>query len=134
VRIIGRWPELGKLPPAVGAGGDGPAALDGGPAAVLTLGHLRLRRAVGFARASAKAERDAVTNPAAVIATGLARPPRFVGTFSVWREVAAMREYAAGTGGGHLAAAREHAANPFHHASAFVRFRPYDEHGSWVRP
>src|SRR5688500_8773115 len=54
-----------------------------GPAVVLTLGRLRLRRAVAFLRASAGAEAAAVVAPGARWATALARPP-FVATCSLW--------------------------------------------------
>lgn len=102
------------------------------PVAVLTLGRLRLRRAVPFLRASAAAEGQAVADPAVLASTGLARPPRLVATFSLWRTAAAMRAYATGrSGGGHIAASRAHHARPFHHESMFARFRPYAAQGEW---
>lgn len=102
------------------------------PVAVLTLGQLRLRRVRPFLRASARAEGEAVADPGLLASTGLARPPRMVATFSLWRNVAAMRDYARGrAGGAHPAATKEHRAEPFHHESAFVRFRPYASKGSW---
>ena len=101
------------------------------PVAVLTLGRLRLRRIAAFRRSAAPAEREAIDDPALLAGTGLARPPRLVATFSLWRSAAAMREYATGGGGNHRAAVQAHAAQPFHHESAFVRFRPYASRGSW---
>lgn len=102
------------------------------PAAVLTIGHLRLTQAVRFLRASAKAEEQAVTDPALLASTGLTRPPRLVATFSLWRSAAAMRAYARGDGDTrHRDASRAHAARPFHHDAAFIRFRPYAAEGSW---
>ena len=67
-----------------------------------------------------------------VASTGLARlaRPRLVSTFSIWRSAAAMREYAFGRDGSHQAAVRADRARPFHHESAFVRFRPYASQGS----
>jgi hypothetical protein len=92
----------------------------------------RWTQTVRFLRASAAAERLAVGDPAVLASTGLARPPALVATFSLWQSVAAMRAYA---GGGndpaHRDAVRAHAARPFHHESAFVRFRPYRAEGSW---
>jgi hypothetical protein len=65
-------------------------------------------------------------------ATALARPPRLVATFSLWRTAASMRAYAYGeTGEAHRDASRAHGARPFHHESAFVRFRPYAALGAW---
>jgi hypothetical protein len=61
--------------------------------------------------------------------TGIARPPSFVCTFSVWSDIAAMRAYV--ERGAHRTAIEAHARRPFHRASAFLRFRPYDERGTW---
>jgi hypothetical protein len=102
------------------------------PAAVLTIGHLRLTQAVRFLRASAKAEAQAIADPALLASTGLARPPRLVATFSLWRTAAEMRAYARGDADArHRDASRAHAARPFHRESAFIRFRPYAAEGSW---
>lgn len=127
VRAVGAWPQLGDLPRTERPVGDGPLA-------VLTLGHLRMPRAVAFLQASAKAEADALTSPSLVLATGLARPPRLVVTFSVWRDVRSMRDYAERRTGGHRSAATAHAAQPFHSASAFIRFRIREEIGTWEHP
>ncbi|HEY5053128.1 MAG TPA: hypothetical protein VII45_06930 [Solirubrobacterales bacterium] len=102
------------------------------PVAVLTIGQLRLRRAGPFLKASARAEGEALADPAMLASTGLARPPRMVATFSIWRDVEGMREYARGRrDGAHPAATAEHRAKSFHHESAFIRFRPYATQGSW---
>ena len=98
---------------------------------MLTLGRPRLGRAVPFLRTSAPAERAAAGNPAVLASTALARPMRFVSTFSLWRSAAARREYAHSGDGAHQAAVRADRARPFHHESAFVRFRPYASRGSW---
>jgi len=124
-RIVGAWPPLGDVAETLEAG------TDEGPAAVLTLGRLRLRRALPFLRASAGAERDALASPDLLLSTGLARPPRLVATFSVWRDVPTMRAYVDREGGGHRTATGAHGAEPFHHASAFIRFRAYDQVGAW---
>jgi hypothetical protein len=102
------------------------------PAVVLTLGRLRLSQAHRFLRASAAAESLALREPALLASTGLARPPSLVATFSVWRSTAGMRAYAEGHAGrAHAAAVKAQAARPFHHESAFVRFRPYAAQGQW---
>jgi hypothetical protein len=123
---VGSWPWLPRLPATGELGGDGE------PVAVLTLGHLRFSQTLRFLRASTAAEGLAVRDPALLAGTALARPPRLVATFSVWRSTSAMRAFAQGESGpGHLAAIRAHAVNPFHHESAFVRFRPYAAAGEW---
>jgi hypothetical protein len=102
------------------------------PVAVLTLGRLRKSQALRFLRASAAAEALAVSDPAVLASTGLARPPGVLATFSLWETVAAMRDYAQGKGGdGHAAASRAHKLKPFHSESLFARFRPYRSQGSW---
>ncbi len=126
LHVYGKWPRLPGLPEGeVEVGSDEPVA-------VLTLGRPRLRRLPAFLKASAGAEAEAVTNPDVLALTGLARPPRLVATFSLWRNVETMRAYARGrSDGGHPTATRADRANPFHHESAFIRFRPYASQGSW---
>jgi hypothetical protein len=125
-RIFGAWPQLCGL-----LGEEQP--MDAAePAAVLTLGRLRLSQSLRFARTSARAEGLAAADPGLLAGTGLARPPALVATFSLWRSTDAMRAYAhGGPGPQHLAAVRAHAARPFHQHSAFIRFRPYAAEGSW---
>ncbi|HXB64093.1 MAG TPA: hypothetical protein VNV42_04350 [Solirubrobacteraceae bacterium] len=124
--VFGSWARLPGLPER-----EQPMD-DEEPAAVLTIGRLRLAQALRFLRASAAAEELAVGDPALLASTGLARPPRLLGTFSLWRTTAAMRAYASGRADPrHNAAAREHRDRPFHSESAFVRFRPYAARGSW---
>jgi hypothetical protein len=125
LRVFGAWAGLSGLPPR---------ALpvdDEEPVAVLTLGRLRLRRTAAFRASAAPAERDAIDHPALLAGTGLARPPRLVATFSLWRGAGAMRAYASAAGGTHRAAVQADRARPFHHESAFVRFRPYASEGEW---
>jgi hypothetical protein len=57
----------------------------GGPTAVVTIGKLRVSRAVPFFQASARAERHVVGAPGLLWATGLANVvDRVVSTFSLW--------------------------------------------------
>lgn len=127
LRCFGSWAGLSGLPAK-----EIPVD-DDEPVVVLTLGRQRLLRMRPFLKASAPAERGAVGNPAAVAVTGLARPalPRLVSTFSIWRSAAEMREYAFDRSGAHQAAVKADRARPFHHESAFIRFRPYASQGSW---
>jgi hypothetical protein len=103
-----------------------------GPAVVLTLGRLRLPRAVAFLRASARAEGAVLAAPGLRWATGFARPPT-VATCSLWDSTRALVTYAYGARDpGHpdaIAADAADAARAFHHRSAFVRFRPYHVEG-----
>jgi hypothetical protein len=125
VRLFGFWPGMPGLPKREQAIGDEE------PVAVLTLGRPRLGRAGPFLKTSAPAEHAAVAHPAVLASTALAKPPRLVSTFSLWRSAAEMREYASGKDGPHQAAVRADQARPFHHESAFVRFRPYASQGTW---
>ncbi|MBA3807863.1 MAG: spheroidene monooxygenase [Solirubrobacterales bacterium] len=126
LRISGAWSDLPGLP-------DQEEAVNGDePVAVLTIAHTRLRRIVPFLRTSHRAERQAVEDPAMLAGTALALPPRLVATFSLWRSAVAMRAYAQGVSGQqHRNAMRANTAQPFHHESAFIRFRPYAPKGLW---
>ncbi|MGW1378214.1 spheroidene monooxygenase [Streptomyces sp. NPDC002446] len=126
VRISGSWRPM----PVEAEPG---AAMDeeDGPVAVLTLGQLRLRRALPFLRANSRAAGRAAADPSLMASVALARPPRFVGTFSVWQSLSAMRRYAYGSARPeHKEAVREHQAKPFHHEAAFLRCRPYGAQGT----
>jgi hypothetical protein len=125
LRVFGAWAGLPGLPARAL-----PVA-DEEPVGILTLGRLRLRRLPAFRRAAGPAEAAAIDDPALLAGIGLARPPRLVATFSLWRSSAAMRKYATGAGGSHRAAVEADRERPFHHESAFVRFRPYASEGRW---
>lgn len=127
LRCFGSWAPMPGLPDR-----ELPVA-DEEPVAVLTLGRVRLLRMRPFLQSAAPAERDAVADPALLASAGFGRlaRPRLVSTFSIWRSAAAMREYAADNAGTHQAAVRADRAWPFHHESAFVRFRPYASQGEW---
>ena len=125
-RIVGAWPDMPGLPTQE-------EPMDGHePAAVLTLGRPRLLRFPPFARTSRPAEKLARDHPGLAKGTAAARLPRFVATFSIWRTVSEMRDYALGRPDpAHLNAIKRDRANTFHHQEAFVRFRPYASSGSW---
>lgn len=127
LRCFGSWAGMPGLPSR-----ELPVE-DDEPVVALTLGRLRIGRARPFLGSATPAEREAVANPAVVASTGFARPalPPLVSTFTIWRSAAEMREYAFGKDGTHQAAVRADRATPFHHESAFVRFRPYASEGSW---
>ena len=97
---------------------------------VLTLGRLRLSQAARFVRATARAERTLLSEPALLLSVGLARPP-FLATFSLWRDLAGMQDYAYRAGGGHAEVSAAHHVEPFHSEAAFVRLRPTRSTGTW---
>ncbi|MFD8545056.1 spheroidene monooxygenase [Streptomyces sp. NPDC059649] len=104
---------------------------DATPVAVLTLGQLRLRRALPFLRANSRAAGRAAADPALLASLALARPPRFVSTFSIWQSVDAMRRYAYGSAQpDHKAAIQAHQTAPFHHEAGFIRCLPYAAQGT----
>jgi hypothetical protein len=125
-RASGAWSELPEL-----AGVSGHMD-DDEPAAVITLGRLRLTQAVRFLRANGPAADLAASDPAVLARTALARPPHLVATFSLWRTVKEMRDYAYGAKDqAHRNVIRAQEAKPFHHESTFIRFRPYAARGTW---
>jgi hypothetical protein len=123
LRAFGSWPGLdADVPRARAVPHDGPAA-------VLTLGRFKWRRAVPFLRTSRKAELAVVDAPGLLWATGMARPP-FVATCSLWESSDALSDYAYGDAGDpHPGAIAADRAKPFHHREAFIRFRPYASEG-----
>ncbi len=127
IHCFGSWAGMEELKTASLPTGDEE------PVAALTLGRLRIARTRDFLRAARPTERDAVDNPAVAAITGFGRitPPRLVSTFTIWRSLAAMREYAFGKDGSHQAAVKVDRAHPFHRESAFIRFRPYASEGTW---
>lgn len=126
LRAYGAWPSL------PGLGEPEQPVADDEPVAVITLGRLRLSRVRPFLQASRPAEEQVVREPGVLLTSALARPPRIVSTFSVWRTAREMRDYAVGRSGtAHLQATRAHQAEPFHHESVFARFRPFAARGRW---
>jgi hypothetical protein len=100
-----------------------------GPAAVLTLGRVKAHRVVPFFRTSAKAEGAVLGAPGLIWATGMAKPP-FVATCSLWESSDTLQGYAyGGAMPEHPGAIAVDHAHPFHHQSAFIRFRPYGSEG-----
>ena len=124
LRAWGSWPGLpDDLPRRRDVDHDGPAA-------VLTLGRLRLTQAPRFLRTSNRAENSVRAAPGLVWATGMARPP-FVSTCSLWESTEALSAYAYDTADpAHPDAIAADRAKPFHHEEAFIRFRPYASQGS----
>lgn len=125
LRVSGAWPAMPGLP-------DRQLPVeDDEPVVVLTLGRPRLTRIRPFLRSAGPAEEEVVAAPGLLASIGLARPPRLVSTFSLWRSAAAMRDYSYREAGTHMAAVKADRERPFHHESAFIRFRPYRSEGKW---
>lgn len=125
LRVFGAWPGLSGLP-------ERPLPVDDDePVVVITLGRVKPWRVRPFLRASAPAERDAIAEPGLLAATGFARLPNLVSTFSLWRTSAEMRKYANSRDGSHRLAVASDRERPFHFRSAFIRFRPLATRGQW---
>ena len=118
-------PEAGGHFPGVPADLPTGPVDDDRPVAVLTIGLLRLGRAVPFLRASNRAERQVHAAPGLLWASGLANlfGPPVVATLSLWESGAQAQAYARSTSG-HSRAMQEDGRRTFHHAGSFVRFRP----------
>jgi hypothetical protein len=123
IRLYGSWPGAPEV------GSDRATQYDG-PAIVFTLGRFRVSQLPRFLKASGEAEAGAVVSPGLVWGTALARPP-FVATCSIWSSSRAINSYAySGSEPGHPEAIEAQRRKDFHKYSAFIRFRPYDVHGS----
>jgi hypothetical protein len=106
------------------------------PIVAVTLARLKLRELPRFLRWGRPVERMIASHPAAVFSTGAQRPPNTFSTFSIWRTVREMTDMVHGRGDGpdahvHQAAIAEQRRQDFHYESAFMRFRPLSEHGTW---
>ena len=117
LRAWGNWPGLPEgLPRSRTASGDGPVL-------VLTLARTRMSQLLRFLAASLPAERAAQEAPGFLWGTALTRPPLFA-TCSIWDNAEAAASYAYGRSGpAHPGAIAADRAKPFHHRSAFARFR-----------
>jgi hypothetical protein len=123
LRAFGTWPGLPEDVPK-------PRTVEHeGPAAVITIARFRWSRVIKFFRTNAAAEASVLEAPGMLWAVAFGRPP-FVATCSLWESADALREYAYGeTSAGHPDAITANRTTPFHHQSAFIRFRPYASHG-----
>lgn len=119
LRAWGSWPGLPPETPTT-------RSVDHeGPAVVVTLARTRMSQLVRFLRTSGPAEKAAAEAPGLSWGTALARPP-FFATVSVWESSKALSTYAYGRRQPeHPHAIDVDRAKPFHHQSAFIRFRPY---------
>jgi len=123
LRRWGSWPGLDESVPT------DRATPHDGTAVVVTLARTRMSQLPRFLRTSEKAERAAVESPGLLWGTALARPPYFA-TVSVWDGTRSLSTYAYGRRDPrHAEAIEVDQGKPFHHLSAFIRFRPYRSTG-----
>jgi hypothetical protein len=106
------------------------------PIVAVTIARMKPRELPRFLRWGKPVERMIASHPAAVFSTGLQRPPNTISTFSIWRTVREMTDMVHGRGGlpnahVHHVAMVEQRRRDFHYESAFMRFRPLSEHGTW---
>nr|MDT0658675.1 hypothetical protein [Micromonospora sp. DSM 115978] len=130
LRRYGEVSALAGLP--VRAGGWDPQE----PIVAVTLARLKLPELPRFLRWGRPVEHLVVGHPGTTFATAAIRPPHTFSTFTVWRSVREMTDMVHGRGAvpqdrAHAVAMAEQHRRDFHHESAFMRFRPLSEHGTW---
>lgn len=108
-----------------------PARRAGGPVAIITRADVKLRawrsfRSVGPAVST---ELQAAAGLLAVVGIGEA-PVGCLGTFSVWRDLAAANDFAR-TGPHHTDTVRRTRTEGWYREELFARFEPYASTGSW---
>jgi hypothetical protein len=124
-RSIGQLPGLPELPRRERPTGDQPVA-------AITCGRVRANKFLPFIQAAGAAEREAASHPGFVEGLTLLRPPLIIGTFSLWRNATAMRQYTVGSyPGGHKEAMNKDKEQHFNHEMFFSRFVPYGSQGQW---
>lgn len=106
------------------------------PIVAVTLARLKLPELPRFLKWGRPVERLVARHPGTTFATAAIRPPRTFSTFTIWRSVAAMTDMVHGRSDvpqahTHAVAMAEQHRRDFHHESAFMRFRPLSEHGTW---
>ncbi len=130
LRRYGQLAALPDLPPRAGRSDQEE------PTVAVTLARLKLPEFFRFLRWGRPVERLVANHPGTTFATAAIRPPRTFSTFSVWRTVREMTDMVHGHSDvpeahTHAVAMAEQHRKDFHHESAFMRFRPLSEHGTW---
>lgn len=124
-RSIGLLPGLPELPRQEKPTGDNPVA-------ALTMATVRAGKFLPFAQAAGAAEREAAYHPGFLEGWNLLRPPLVVGTLTLWRDSAQMRDYVHGSRpGGHARAMDTDRRKQFHREMFFSRYIAYDARGQW---
>jgi hypothetical protein len=106
------------------------------PVVAVILARLKLPELSRFLKWGRPVERLVARHPGTTFATAAIRPPRTFSTFTIWRSVRAMTDMVHGRSAvpqahTHAVAMAEQHRRDFHHESAFMRFRPLSEHGTW---
>ena len=130
LRRYGQVAALSDLPPRAGRWDPDE------PVVAVTLARLKLPELSRFLRWGRPVERLVAAHPGTTFATAAIRPPRTFSTFSIWRTVREMTDMVHGRSDvpeahTHAVAMTEQRRKDFHHESAFMRFRPLSEHGTW---
>lgn len=133
LEFLRRWGSLdtlGALPQRAGTW-----SLDE-PVVAVTLARMRMTQIPRFLHWGRPVERLVRDHPGTTLALAATRPPRTVGTFTVWRSVREMAEMVSGRSEvagpeRHRAAMAERDRRPFHHQFTTLRFRPLAELGTW---
>lgn len=106
------------------------------PIVAVTLARLKLPELPRFLKWGRPVERLVASHPGTTFATAAVRPPSTFSTFTIWRSVRAMTDMVHGRSAvpqahTHAVAMVEQHRRDFHYESAFMRFRPLSEHGTW---
>ncbi|MGF1554478.1 MAG: spheroidene monooxygenase [Paracoccaceae bacterium] len=125
VTASGRWGGMAPFEPATDA------SPEGEPIAVLTRGTIRPRAAMGFWRSVPAINRQIAADPGMSFRLGMGEVPLLHQvTFSVWRDLGAMRAFAY-RGEGHRAAIRGVRAGDWFAEELYARFAVLSAGGRW---
>ncbi|GAA2909791.1 hypothetical protein GCM10010517_76230 [Streptosporangium fragile] len=127
----GRWGGVEPFGPLPSGAGDGHAAVPDGPVAVLTRASIRPSRLVAFYRSVPAVDRLLREQGGCLASVGVGEwPLARQATFSLWRDAAAVRDFAYREGGHRRVIGRTRAEG-WYSEELFARFTPYASEGTW---